>query len=87
MEHEVGVRELKANASELVRQVREQRAEYVVTHRGRPVAKLVPIPDPAEDEEPEDGWVGMFRLADKLRREPLPAGTPSVQEIMDEMRR
>ncbi len=44
---EVGVRELKQRASEIIRQVREERATYTITYRGRVVARLVP----EEDEE------------------------------------
>jgi prevent-host-death family protein len=40
---EIGVRELKNRTSEIVREVREERAEYTITHRGQPVARLVPI--------------------------------------------
>ena len=39
----VGVRELKSEASDVIRAVREERAEYVVTFRGRPVAVIVPL--------------------------------------------
>lgn len=39
----VGVRELKNQATEILRDVRENRAEYVVTYRGRPVAVLLPV--------------------------------------------
>jgi len=39
----VGVRELKNQTTEIVRDVRENRAEYVVTYRGRPVAVLLPL--------------------------------------------
>jgi prevent-host-death family protein len=43
---EVGIRELKEHASEILREVREQQAEFVVTHRGRVVARLVPAGQP-----------------------------------------
>jgi prevent-host-death family protein len=36
------VRELRENAAEVLRQVREG-AEYVVTYQGRPVAVLLPV--------------------------------------------
>jgi prevent-host-death family protein len=39
----VGVRALKNQTTEIVRDVRENRAEYVVTYRGRPVAVLLPV--------------------------------------------
>jgi prevent-host-death family protein len=41
----VGVRELRNRATQIVRKVRENRAEYVVTYHGRPVAVLLPIDD------------------------------------------
>ncbi len=39
----VGVRELKARASEVLREVESTGAEFVVTVRGRPVARIEPI--------------------------------------------
>jgi prevent-host-death family protein len=39
----VGVRELKNQASRIVHAIREQRAEYVITLRGEPVAVLRPF--------------------------------------------
>lgn len=44
----VGVRELKSHASEILSEVREQQAEYIVTHRGHPVGLLVPHPEMQE---------------------------------------
>jgi prevent-host-death family protein len=48
---EVGIRELKNRTSEIVREVREERAEYVITYRGRPVARIVPVVAEEEDEQ------------------------------------
>jgi len=39
----VGIRELKNDASEIIRAVREERTEYIVTYRGEPVAMIVPV--------------------------------------------
>ena len=39
----VGVRELKNQATEIIRAVRENQTEYVVTYHGRPVAVLLPV--------------------------------------------
>ncbi len=41
----IGIRELKNQASEVVRAVREEGAAYVITHHGKPVAVLRPITD------------------------------------------
>ena len=45
----VGIRELKNRTSSILRQVREDRAEYVITRHGRPVAVLLPVNE--EDQE------------------------------------
>jgi prevent-host-death family protein len=47
----VGVRELKNQATEILRNVRENRAEYVVTYYGRPVAVLLPVDEAWLEEE------------------------------------
>lgn len=39
----VGVRELKTHAARIVRRVREARASYVLTHRGRAVGVILPL--------------------------------------------
>ncbi len=43
MAEEIGIRELKSQASSIVRRVREEATEYVITHHGHPVAILRPI--------------------------------------------
>lgn len=42
-EREVSTSQLKAHCSELVERVASQRESLVVTRRGRPVARLVPV--------------------------------------------
>lgn len=44
----VGVRELKNQASRIIRAVREDLSEYVVTLRGEPVAILRPLTEAEE---------------------------------------
>jgi prevent-host-death family protein len=39
----IGVRELKAHASQVLRRVRERGEEIDVTHHGRVVARLIPV--------------------------------------------
>ena len=88
---EIGLRELKAHASEIVRSVREARARYVITHRGRPVALLIPVDLPREIspslevEPPSAAWDELIRLGEEIGREwrsPL-----SSEEILSEIRR
>ncbi|MBI1877509.1 MAG: type II toxin-antitoxin system Phd/YefM family antitoxin [Chloroflexi bacterium] len=49
MPNTIGVRELKNQASRIVRAIREEMAEYVITVQGEPVAVLRPYT--AEDEQ------------------------------------
>jgi prevent-host-death family protein len=46
----IGMRELKNHANEILRSVREERAEYVITYHGEPVALLLPIERQSVDE-------------------------------------
>jgi prevent-host-death family protein len=86
---DIGVRELKTRASEIVRNVREQRARYVVTYRGQPVGLLTPLDRaPADLALPEDesaAWDELTRLGEEIGR----GWTSSLTgaEILSEMRR
>jgi prevent-host-death family protein len=53
----IGVRDLKARASALLREVEADGVEFVITVRGRPVARLEPIA-PGETRRPADGTGG-----------------------------
>ncbi|MBU0705184.1 MAG: type II toxin-antitoxin system prevent-host-death family antitoxin [Chloroflexi bacterium] len=90
---DVGVRDLKANASEIIRNVREQRARYVITYRGQPVGLLMPLDkanlDPANlsstGEPAAAVWNELTRLGEEIGREwrsPLTGA-----ELLSEMRR
>jgi prevent-host-death family protein len=39
----VGVRDLKTHAARILRQVRDKRASYIVTHRGHAVGVILPL--------------------------------------------
>lgn len=71
---ETGVRELKIRASEILRAVRERRARYVITYRGKAVAILAPLdPVPAEEQASslEGGggvWDELVRLGEQIAK-------------------
>ena len=46
----IGVRELKNQASRIVRSVREEMTEYIITVQGEPVAVLRPFTDKDEQQ-------------------------------------
>ena len=86
---QVGVRELKAHASEIIRAVRDRRARYVITYRGRPVGLLLPLEEAGEREETvgvgPDAWEELTRLGEEIGRgwrSPLTSA-----ELLAEMRR
>jgi prevent-host-death family protein len=89
----IGVRELREQTSEVIRRVREDRAEYVVTYQGRPVAIILPLDaGQAEKEMVQaskkavlDNWERYERLADELRRD-WPSNL-STQDVIDSIRR
>ncbi len=88
---DIGVRELKARASEIIRKVREQRARYVITYRGRPVALLMPLgkatPDAGSlgDETDSTAWDDLTRLGEEIGREWRSPQTSA--ELLSDMRR
>ena len=83
---EIGVRDLKTHASEILRSVREARASYTVTYRGHPVGVLRPLPEPTEpDRDGDEVWAELERLGKEMSRKwksPL-----SSTELISQMRR
>jgi prevent-host-death family protein len=51
---QVGLRELRDRASKILREVREQKSEFIITHRGRPVALLIPVDQEALEQHLHD---------------------------------
>lgn len=81
---EIGVRELKARASEIIRKVRDRRARYVITYRGRPVGVLLPLEEP-ELEAGADPWEELTQLGQEIGRGWQPGQTGA--DILSDMRR
>ena len=89
----IGVRELRERTSEVIRRVREERAEYVVTYQGRPVAIILPLDTERAEAETVQAskkavvgdWEAYERLADELRRA-WPSDL-STQDLIDAIRR
>ncbi len=83
---EIGIRELKARASDVVRAVKEQRARYVITQRGVPVAVIIPLdaaitPKPSDD----DVWERLMAIGEEIGKNWQ--SEKSAVEILSEMRR
>lgn len=67
----VGVRELKTHAAGILRRVRDARASYLLTHRGRAVGMILPL-EPDEDaagpDEASAAWEAFVRAGTRLER-------------------
>jgi prevent-host-death family protein len=90
---DVGVRELKTHATEIIREVRERKARYVITYRRQPVALLIPLDTvdskatglvPTEDSA-QEAWEELVRLGEEIGREWRSPQTSA--ELLSEMRR
>jgi prevent-host-death family protein len=83
---EVGVRELKQHASELLRDVREKRESITITYRGKAVAQLVPVvQQEATREEARRVWKEMDELAKEIGRH-WPKGVSAVEAVREQRR-
>ncbi len=85
----VGVRELKTHAAGILRHVREARASYILTHRGRAVGMILPL-EPSEDtsttsEDAGAAWDAFVRAGRRLERRFRP-GVSGVR-LLSAMRR
>lgn len=85
----IGIRELRQNASEYVR--RAERGETIeVTDRGRPVARLSPLPKPGGiiDRLVADGRMSApaGHVLDLGPPPPATPGSQTLSELIDELR-
>jgi antitoxin (DNA-binding transcriptional repressor) of toxin-antitoxin stability system len=87
----VGVRELKTHAARIMRHVRDARASYVLTHRGRAIGVILPLDVPqdpssiATDADPAAAWQAFLRAGKRLERSFRPRA--SGVRLLSQMRR
>lgn len=82
---EIGIRELKSRASVVVRAVKEERARYVITQRGKPVAAIIPMNAMLPEQKEDDGWEKLLEIRARLAKDQ--GKKKSSLEILSEMRR
>ena len=82
---EIGIRELKSRASEVVRAVKEERARYVITQRGKPAAMIVPVDAAPPEKSADEVWERLLELGEELGK--VWQSEKSAVEILSEMRR
>jgi prevent-host-death family protein len=87
MQKTIGVRELRARASRILRRVREKRETVEVTYRGQVIARIVPVVPPAEAAQTLSAvWADIDQLAGEIGRHWKPK-TKSAAEAVSEGRR
>jgi prevent-host-death family protein len=82
---EIGIRELKARISQVVRAVKEHRARYVVHVRGKPVAMLIPADTEPPPCRADEVWVRLERLGKEIAEHW--ESDKSAVELLSDMRR
>jgi prevent-host-death family protein len=82
---EIGIRELKSHASEVVRAVKEQRARYVITQRGKPAALLIPLDSALPGKSADEVWDRLMKIGEEISKGWQ--SEKSAVEILSEMRR
>jgi prevent-host-death family protein len=82
----VGVRELKAQTSQILRQVRDKGETIEITYHGRIIAHIVPAEEPEYTlTETSDVWSDIAELAKEIGKY-WPEGVSAVDAIREEMR-
>lgn len=79
MTTEVGLFEAKTHLSELVEKVASGAEDFIITRRGKPVARIVPI----ETESPVEQALAMLAEVRAMSR----PGSGTLRELIDEGRR
>ena len=83
---EIGIRELKRHASELLRRVREEGATYTITYRGKRIAQITPTHEEEFDQEKFDRiWTEMDELAKEIGKK-WPKGVSAVDAVREQRR-
>lgn len=82
---EIGIRELKSRASEVVRAVKEERARYVITQRGKPAAILIPLDAVPPEKSADEVWERLLKIGEEIGKGW--ESEKSAVEILSEMRR
>jgi len=82
----VGIRELKSQASDLVRRVREQGEIIDITYYGEVVARLVPVQPPKPTAEEQQAlWTELDQLAAEISAK-WPEEVSAVEAVHAERR-
>ena len=84
--NEVGVRELKTQASDIIRRVRDANETIVVTYRGKAVARIEPLEDPETTRyRAREVLAEMDRIAEEVTQY-WPSGVSTMDAVAEDRR-
>lgn len=84
--NEVGIRELKTQASDIIRRVRDTNEAVVVTYRGKAVARIEPLEDPETTRyRAREVLAQMDRIAEEVTQY-WPSGVSAVDAVAEDRR-
>src|SRR5947207_14438331 len=78
----IGVRELKRDASRVLRRVRERGEEIEITHHGGVVARLAPVAPQRPRRPPSAAWSAPDRIAREIGAR-WPKGWSAARAVRD----
>jgi prevent-host-death family protein len=82
---EIGMRELKARASDVIRTVKTKRTRYIVTQRGVAVAVISPMDSILPEKSDDDSWNRLMEIRARIGKGKQ--SKKSAVELLSEMRR
>jgi prevent-host-death family protein len=80
---EIGVRELKTHTSEILRRVRDERETFLITYRGRVIARL--LPTNGRKKHWREVWADMDKTAEEISKH-WPKGVSAVEAVREQRR-
>jgi prevent-host-death family protein len=83
MPRSIGIRELRASTSRVIRRVREKRESIDITHRGQVVARLVPVAAPTAPADEDAIWAEIDQLAAEIGKDWGPKDVTAAQVISE----
>lgn len=84
MQKTIGVRELRARASRILRRVREKHESVDVTYRGQVIARIVPVVPPAEAAQALSAvWADIDQLAGEIGRHWKPKAKSAAEAVSE----
>lgn len=78
----IGIRELRAHATKILRRVREEGVAFEVTYRGNAIARLVPISQPTTEQSVDEFLLNLDRTAEEIGRH-WPEGVSAVEAVRE----